>query len=42
VHDQPNKPLTRIANLHDRENKGDVLQDQENAGVMVSLELWLG
>jgi hypothetical protein len=27
-------------NLQDLENKGDVLQDLENAGVMVSLELW--
>ena len=39
VHDLPNKPLTGMANLQDLENKGDVLQDLENAGVIVSLEL---
>jgi hypothetical protein len=27
-------------NLQDIENKGDDLQDLQNAGVMVSLELW--
>ena len=27
-------------NLQDLENKGDVLQDLQNAGVMGSLELW--
>jgi hypothetical protein len=26
--------------LQDLENKGDNLQDLQNAGVMVSLELW--
>jgi hypothetical protein len=26
--------------MQDLENKGDNLQDLENAGVMVSLELW--
>jgi hypothetical protein len=26
--------------LHNLENKGDSLQDIQNAGVMVSLELW--
>jgi hypothetical protein len=26
--------------LHNLENKGDDLQDRQNAGVMVSLELW--
>jgi hypothetical protein len=26
--------------LQDLENKGDSLQDLQNAGVMVSLELW--
>jgi hypothetical protein len=39
VHNLPNKPLTRYSILQDHENKGDVLQDIENAGVMVSLEL---
>jgi hypothetical protein len=28
------------SDLHDLENKDDVLQDQQNAEVMVSLELW--
>jgi hypothetical protein len=27
-------------NFQDLENKGDNLQDLQNAGVMVSLELW--
>jgi hypothetical protein len=31
-----------MANLQDLENKGDVLQDLGNAGVMVSLELLAG
>jgi hypothetical protein len=29
-----------MANLQDLENKGDDLQDLQNTGVMVSLELW--
>jgi hypothetical protein len=40
VHDKQNKPLTRFVILQDPENKRDNLQDLENAGVMVSLELW--
>jgi hypothetical protein len=39
LHDLQNKPLTSFAILHDPENKGDNLQDLENAGVMVCLEL---
>jgi hypothetical protein len=40
VHGQQNKPLTSFAILQYDENKRDSLQDQQNAGVMVSLELW--
>jgi hypothetical protein len=39
LHDLPNKPLTGLSILHHLENKGDNLQDLQNAGVMVSLEL---
>jgi hypothetical protein len=39
-HDLPNKPLTGQLILQETESKGVDLQDLENAGVMVSLELW--
>jgi hypothetical protein len=39
VHNLPNKPLTGLPIFQDLENKGDSLQDIQNAGVMVSLEL---
>jgi hypothetical protein len=39
LHDLPNKPLSGGSILHHLENKGDDLQDLQNAGVMVSLEL---
>jgi hypothetical protein len=42
LHDLPNKPLTGLSILHHPENKGDDLQDLQNAGVMVSLELFGG
>jgi hypothetical protein len=42
LHNLPNKPLTGRSILHNLENKGDSLQDLQNAGVMVSLELWRG
>jgi hypothetical protein len=40
LHHLLNKPFTRGVNFQDIENKGDSLQDLQNAGVMVSLELW--
>jgi hypothetical protein len=40
VHHLPNKPLTRPSILQDLDNKGDSFQDLQNAGVMVSLELF--
>src|SRR6266702_3222109 len=40
VHNLPNKPLTGHLIFQDLENKGDDLQDLQNAWVMVSLELW--
>jgi hypothetical protein len=42
VHNLPNKPVTVDQFLQDLENKGDSLQDLQNAGVMVSLELVSG
>jgi hypothetical protein len=38
MHNLPNKPLTGWRFLQDLENKGDNLQDLQNAGVMVFLE----
>jgi hypothetical protein len=39
LHNLPNKALTGGSILQNLENKGDNLQDIQNAGVMVSLEL---
>jgi hypothetical protein len=39
LHNLPNKPLTGGPILQNLENKGDNLQDLQNTGVMVSLEL---
>jgi hypothetical protein len=39
VHNLRNKPLSNRPIFQDLENKGDSLQDIQNAGVMVSLEL---
>jgi hypothetical protein len=38
MHNPLNKPLRSGPFLHNLENKGDNLQDIQNAGVMVSLE----
>jgi hypothetical protein len=40
VHDLPNKPLTGDRFCKIFKTKGHCLQDLQNAGVMVSLELW--